>query len=62
MDAAFNCYVDLLDDFRRASDDQLKMLCQDRLALARSLKDLRREVQQLAAEVETELKKKQTAV
>ena len=62
VDSAFNCYVDLLDDFRRASDDQIKSLCQDRLALARSLKDLRKEVQQLALEVETKLKRKQTAV
>lgn len=62
VDSAFNCYVDLLDEFRRASDEQIKMLCQDRLALARSLKELRQEVQQLAAEVETQLKMKQNAV
>lgn len=56
VDEAFYCYVDLLDDFRRASDDQIKSLCQDRLALAHSLKALRQEVQQLATEVEDKLK------
>jgi len=52
VDAAFNSYVDLLDDFRRASDDQLKELCQDRLALANSLRTLRQEVQTLVSEQE----------
>ena len=48
VDGAFNCYVDLLDDFRRASDEQLKSLCQDRLELANALKSLRAELHQLA--------------
>lgn len=48
VDNAFDCYVDLLDDFRRASDEQLKSLCQDRLGLATALRGLRRELDQLA--------------
>ncbi|CAB9516823.1 expressed unknown protein [Seminavis robusta] len=48
VDVAFNAYIDLLDDFRRASDDQIKLLCQDRLALAYSLKCLRQEVHELS--------------
>ena len=47
VDNVFNAYIDLLDDFRRASDDQLKQLCQDRLALANSVKCLRQEVHEL---------------
>jgi hypothetical protein len=47
VDNVFNSYIDLLDDFRRATDDQLKVLCQDRLALANSVKCLRQEVHEI---------------
>lgn len=47
VDQVFNSYIDLLDDFRRASDEQLKVLCQDRLALAHRLKTLRQELHHL---------------
>lgn len=47
VDQVFSCYTDLLDDFRRASDDQLEVLCQERLALAQRLRNLRQELHSL---------------
>ena len=44
VDGAFSAFVDLLDDFRRATDEQLQRFSDDRMQSANLLKHLREEL------------------
>jgi len=49
LDNAFTAYIDLLEDFRRASEEQIHSYSEERSTNAGNLKRLRKELDQIIA-------------
>ena len=47
LDNAFTAYIDLLEDFRRSSEEQLQFYSEERNSHANDLKRLRKELDQI---------------